>query len=102
MGKYKRHEARSKKQDARCRNLASRILHLASFSIGEGLMVNKLSDLWENVLVALDGLAANKLRAALTMLGVIIGVGSVIALMSIGGGRRNRSRRRSTASAPTC
>jgi putative ABC transport system permease protein len=53
-------------------------------------MFTQLSDLWENVLVALDGLAANKLRAALTMLGVIIGVGSVIALMSIGAGAQEQ------------
>ncbi len=31
-------------------------------------------------------LAANKLRSMLTMLGIIIGVGAVIALMSIGRG----------------
>jgi putative ABC transport system permease protein len=36
--------------------------------------------------VALDGLVVNKMRSALTMLGVIIGVGAVIALMSIGEG----------------
>ncbi|MCX7691007.1 ABC transporter permease [Thermoflexus sp.] len=35
---------------------------------------------------ALSSLAANKMRSALTMLGVIIGVASVIALMSIGRG----------------
>jgi putative ABC transport system permease protein len=40
----------------------------------------------ESIRVALRGLEANKLRAALTMLGMIIGVGSVIALMSIGQG----------------
>ena len=49
-------------------------------------MFTQLADLLENVRVALDGLVANKLRSALTMLGVIIGVGSVIALMSIGEG----------------
>jgi putative ABC transport system permease protein len=49
-------------------------------------MVAWIADLWENVRVALDGLLANKLRSALTMLGVIIGVGAVIALMSIGEG----------------
>ena len=49
-------------------------------------MFTQLADLLENVRVALDGLVANKLRSALTMLGVIIGVGSVIALMSIGAG----------------
>jgi putative ABC transport system permease protein len=40
----------------------------------------------ENLRVALDGLTANKMRSGLTMLGVIIGVGAVIALMSIGEG----------------
>ncbi len=42
--------------------------------------------LWESVRIALRSLAANKLRAALTMLGIIIGVGAVITLMSIGRG----------------
>ncbi|TET54444.1 MAG: FtsX-like permease family protein [Anaerolineales bacterium] len=35
---------------------------------------------------AWDGLSANKMRSALTMLGVIIGVGAVIALLSLGEG----------------
>jgi putative ABC transport system permease protein len=43
-------------------------------------------DLSENLRVALDGLTVNKMRSGLTMLGVIIGVGAVIALMSIGQG----------------
>ncbi len=45
-----------------------------------------ITDLLENLRVALDGLTANKMRSALTMLGVIIGVASVIALLSIGQG----------------
>ena len=49
-------------------------------------MIALIADLLENVRVALDGLLANKMRSALTMLGVIIGVGAVIALMSIGEG----------------
>jgi len=40
----------------------------------------------ESFLTALDSILANKMRAILTMLGVIIGVASVIALMSIGNG----------------
>jgi putative ABC transport system permease protein len=40
----------------------------------------------ESLRVALRALGANKLRASLTMLGMIIGVGAVIALMSIGKG----------------
>ena len=35
-------------------------------------------ELWENIMVALHGLIANKLRSALTMLGIIIGVMAVI------------------------
>ncbi|MCZ7568285.1 MAG: ABC transporter permease [Ardenticatenaceae bacterium] len=40
----------------------------------------------ESIHVALRSLAANKLRALLTMLGIIIGVAAVIALMGIGRG----------------
>src|SRR6202047_4394286 len=36
--------------------------------------------------VAFRSLLANKLRSALTMLGMVIGVGAVITLMSIGNG----------------
>ena len=39
---------------------------------------------WESILIALDGLKANKLRSILTMLGIIIGVGAVIAMVAIG------------------
>ena len=40
----------------------------------------------ESFRVALGSLSANKLRSSLTMLGIIIGVGAVIALMSVGRG----------------
>ncbi len=40
----------------------------------------------ETLRIALRALTANKLRAVLTMLGIIIGVAAVIALMSIGRG----------------
>jgi putative ABC transport system permease protein len=43
-------------------------------------------NLLENVQLALRGLAANKLRAFLTMLGIIIGVAAVITLLSVGKG----------------
>ncbi|MCA9935292.1 MAG: ABC transporter permease [Ardenticatenaceae bacterium] len=43
-------------------------------------------NLTESFLTALDSLLANKLRAVLTMLGVIIGVAAVIALVSLGNG----------------
>lgn len=38
----------------------------------------------ENILLAIAGLKANKVRALLTMLGIIIGIASVIAIVSIG------------------
>jgi putative ABC transport system permease protein len=41
---------------------------------------------YESLRTAITGLTTNKMRAALTMLGIIIGVGSVVALMSIGEG----------------
>jgi putative ABC transport system permease protein len=40
----------------------------------------------ESIIIALRSLFANKLRSSLTMLGIIIGVGSVITLMSVGRG----------------
>lgn len=39
--------------------------------------------------IAIKSLLANKLRSALTMLGMIIGVGAVIVLMSVGAGIQN-------------
>jgi len=46
-------------------------------------------DLMESVRIALRSLAANKLRSALTMLGIIIGVAAVIALMGVGRGAQH-------------
>jgi putative ABC transport system permease protein len=40
----------------------------------------------ENFITAVRALASNKLRSALTMLGIVIGVGAVVALMAIGSG----------------
>jgi putative ABC transport system permease protein len=40
----------------------------------------------ENFRIALRALTSNKLRSALTMLGIVIGVGAVVALMAIGNG----------------
>jgi putative ABC transport system permease protein len=42
--------------------------------------------------VALKALRVNKLRSSLTMLGMIIGVGAVIAMLAIGGGAQERVR----------
>lgn len=45
---------------------------------------------WESIVIALEGLRANKLRSVLTMLGIIIGVGAVIAMVSLGMGVRQK------------
>jgi len=46
-------------------------------------------DLTESFFTAFDSLRANKMRAALTMLGIIIGVAAVITLLSVGNGVSN-------------
>ncbi|HRC75903.1 MAG TPA: ABC transporter permease, partial [Kouleothrix sp.] len=51
-----------------------------------GLRLNIAGGLWESLRIALTSLRANKLRTILTMLGIIIGVASVVALMAIGNG----------------
>ena len=40
--------------------------------------------LWENIILAINSLLSNKMRALLTMLGIIIGIGSVIAIITVG------------------
>ncbi|MCJ7744183.1 MAG: ABC transporter permease [Dehalococcoidales bacterium] len=40
----------------------------------------------DSLFIALRSLSSNKLRSSLTMLGIIIGVGAVISLMSVGSG----------------
>jgi putative ABC transport system permease protein len=42
--------------------------------------------IYESLRTAMAGLTTNKMRAALTMLGIIIGVASVVALLSVGEG----------------
>jgi putative ABC transport system permease protein len=49
-------------------------------------------NIYESIRVAMRGLSANKLRAVLTMLGIIIGVGAVITLLSVGRGVENLIR----------
>ena len=49
--------------------------------------------MWVGFVAALRGLAANKLRSFLTMLGVIFGVAAVIVAVALGQGSRDASLR---------
>jgi putative ABC transport system permease protein len=49
---------------------------------------------FESLRIALSGINANRLRSALTMLGILIGVGSVILLVAVGSGSAAASRKR--------
>ena len=40
--------------------------------------------IWENILLAFTSLRANKMRALLTMLGIIIGIAAVISIVTVG------------------
>lgn len=48
-----------------------------------------MEELFETIRISLTALKANKLRSSLTMLGIVIGVTSVILLVSIGTGLKN-------------
>lgn len=45
----------------------------------------------ESADIALQNIAAHKVRSALTMLGIVFGVGAVIAMLSIGAGAENQA-----------
>jgi len=47
-------------------------------------------NVWQSARVAIRALRVNKLRSALTMLGIIIGVGAVIAMVAVGSGAQAR------------
>jgi putative ABC transport system permease protein len=47
-------------------------------------------DLTTTIRISIRSLKANKMRSFLTMLGIIIGVGAVIAMLAIGSGARSR------------
>src|SRR5438128_5010122 len=49
-------------------------------------------DLMQIIRIAMRALARNKLRSSLTMLGIIIGVGAVIAMVSVGQGAQKQAQ----------
>lgn len=48
-----------------------------------------MSQFWEYIKMAVSNIKANKVRSFLTMLGIIIGISSVILIMSLGNGAKN-------------
>ena len=47
-------------------------------------------NLWASAKIAIRALRVNKLRSALTMLGIVIGVGAVITMVAVGAGAQER------------
>ncbi|MEK7879612.1 MAG: ABC transporter permease, partial [candidate division NC10 bacterium] len=47
-------------------------------------------NIWASARIAVRALRVNKLRSILTMLGIIIGVGAVIAMVAVGAGAQAR------------
>src|SRR5436853_4124762 len=66
--------------------LAYFILHPSAFILSEGYPIRGMVNFRENLASALRALRENWLRSALTMLGIVIGVGSVVLLVAIGQG----------------
>src|SRR6266852_1479376 len=54
-------------------------------------------DLMQIIRIAMRALARNKLRSSLTMLGIIIGVGAVIAMVSVGQGAQEQAQQQIAA-----
>jgi len=48
-----------------------------------------IASLWESLLMALDAMRAHKMRAFLTLIGVVIGVTTIIGMMTVLGGIKN-------------
>src|SRR5436853_1870540 len=66
--------------------LAYFILHPSAFILSEGYPIRGMVNFRENLASALRALRESWVRSALTMLGIVIGVGSVVLLVAIGQG----------------
>ena len=56
----------------------------------KGLRLLRLAPLWESFLVAVGSLRVNKMRTALTLVGIVVGVAAVIAVVTIIQGLDNK------------
>jgi macrolide transport system ATP-binding/permease protein len=63
-----------------------KIRQVGARSLSKRRSVFSPGELWENIRSAARSLLQNKLRATLTVLGILIGVGAVIAMVSVGQG----------------
>ncbi|HYR52704.1 MAG TPA: ABC transporter permease [Candidatus Dormibacteraeota bacterium] len=66
----------------------------AVVAAAEGADMDPRMQIGETIQVALDSLRANKLRSFLTMLGIVIGVGAVIAMVALGRGAQQSVKER--------
>src|SRR5436309_14443834 len=73
-----------------CRTIFTWILRIPHSAFRTEKSSMKLHSVSEGWLIALDQLRANKLRSALTILGVVIGVATVMAMASIVQGIRDQ------------
>src|SRR6266436_5953844 len=65
--------------------------------LGQGQLKKAFMDLVAIIRIAMRALARNKLRSILTMLGIIIGVGAVIAMVSVGQGAQQQAQQQIAA-----
>jgi macrolide transport system ATP-binding/permease protein len=72
--------------DSGTRHIAAQTLPSESFALPDAGRIGFLGDAVEAAKMALRALHRNLLRTVLTLLGIVIGVGSVVAMMAVGEG----------------
>lgn len=72
--------------DSGTRHLSPNTLPVDAFAVPRAARIGFLGDSYEAAKMALRALHRNLLRTILTLLGIVIGVGSVVAMMAVGQG----------------